>query len=121
MTMHGHLSREEQFMNFFDIMLKLNHPNKKTGWVETTASFTGAVRSALKRKRVDFYQHELTADFNEFEIYYYTDSGRQTGWYSFNPLPGPEPEDISGMQIRIRYQKSRPWNFEVITDNSDDI
>jgi hypothetical protein len=34
------------------------------------------------------------------------------GWYSFHPLPDPDPEKLEGDRIRIRYKKRKPFIFE---------
>ena len=99
-------------MGLFDFFLKLTHPSKKPGWAETTAYFTGDVRKALKGRTGPFYPRVKSsyqpAEYNEYKIKFYVEDREMTGWYIFHPCPDPEPEEIQGMHIKIRYNKRRP-------------
>ncbi len=97
-------------MSIFEFFQKLNHPFEKEGWIETTAVFTGKVEKAAVGKP----GHYKTAEYNEYEIKYQTDNEEHKGWYTFHPLPDPDPEGIKGTSITIRYNRKKPWDFEVI-------
>lgn len=97
-------------MNLFEILSNLNHPSEKKGWLETEACFTGKVERAAIGKVGRYKQ----VDYNEYEIRYYTAEGERFGWYTFDPLPDPNPEDIKDTSIRIRYKENKPWEFEAI-------
>lgn len=104
-------------MNIFEFFLKLTHPPKRFGWVVTTAHFTGAARTP-KRARGGYYplmKITPSADFREYEIRYFVGDRQRTGWYIFYPGPDPEPDELPGMTIKIRYKRSRPWIFENIS------
>ena len=51
---------------------------------------------------------------NEYMIRFFTDAGERNAWYSFYPLEDPAPEDVYGMEMKIRYKKRRPWMIEHI-------
>lgn len=91
-------------MNIFEFFLKLNHPYEKTGWIETTAVFTGRFEKAAVGKP----GHYKTVDYNEYEVKYFTDNEERKGWYVFYPSPDPDPEDIKGTNLRIRYNRKNP-------------
>ena len=103
------------------MFFNLTHPPEKWGWVETTAYFTGDARKAMPKGRVGFYYHDQPADYNEYGIRYYTDDSERLGWYRFYPSPDPEPEELKGKSVRIRYKKSRPWNYEFVSDYEYDF
>ena len=108
-------------MNLFQMFFNLTHPPEKWGWVETTAYFTGDARKAMPKGRVGFYYHDQPADYNEYGIRYYADDSERLGWYRFYPSPDPEPEELKGKSVRIRYKKSRPWNYEFVSDYEYDF
>ena len=97
-------------MNLFEFFVKLTHPEKRNGWVETTAYFTGKVEKAAMGKTGRYHP----ADYNEYQIKYYAEDKERLGWYIFYPVPNPDPEQLEGTSIRIRYKKSKPWIFEAI-------
>ena len=99
-------------MSIFEFFLKLNHPSKKAGWIETMAVFTGKVEKAAVGKPGHYHE----ADYNEYEIKYFTDSEERKGWYVFHPSPEPDPEDIKGTSIIIRYNRKKPWLFDTLHD-----
>jgi hypothetical protein len=99
-------------MSIFELFLKLNHPSKKAGWIETRAVFTGKVEKAAVGKPGHYHE----ADYYEYEIKYSADDEERMGWYVFHPSPEPDPEDIKGTCIRIRYNRKKPWSFEVIPE-----
>ena len=99
-------------MGIFEFFLKLNHPSRKTGWIETNAIFTGKMEKAAVGKP----GHYKTVNYNEYEVKYLTGNGERKGWYVFHPAPDPEPEDIKGTNLRIRYNCKKPWLFEAINE-----
>jgi len=106
-------------VNIFELFVKLTHPVKKSGWVETTAYFTGEYRSP-RRTGMGRYPSPVrvssATNYYEYMIRYYTEDGERTGWYLFYPGPDPSPEDIRGLTFQIRYRKRRPWIFEMVHD-----
>ena len=104
-------------MNLYELFSKLTFPSKRIGWIETTAYFTGDVRIP-HRGRGGYYPKmiNVTSDaaFHEYGIRYFVDDKEKIGWYLFYPGPDPDPEDIKGTTMRIRYMKRRPWIFENI-------
>lgn len=103
-------------MNLFELCNKINNPDEKKGWTETTAVFTGKnEKSAMGAKG-----HFQLTDVDEYEIRFNTEDGERTGWYKFSPLPGPDAADTEGKTIRIRYNDKKPWIFEAIPDDEDD-
>ena len=109
-------------MNVFEFFVKMTHPKKKPGWVETTAYFTGDVRKFYDRVRKSTAQTiHVTADaddYKEYAIKYNVGDTQRTGWYRF--YPPVDPEEVKGRQIKIRYKKSRPWLIENISEADDD-
>lgn len=99
-------------MNLFDFFVKLNHKAKKDSWIETVATFTGKRNRASTNTR--FGPKEL--DYFEYEILYMVDGKRRNGWYSFYPLSEPEMEELQNMNIKIRYDSKKPFQFERIED-----
>ena len=96
----------------FEFFLKLNHSSEKAGWIETTAVFTGKMEKASVGKP----GHYKTAAYNEYEIIYHTNDKERRGWYIFNPLPDPDPEDIKGTSMKIQYDHRKPWLFKRVND-----
>ena len=113
------MQHEKKDMNLFGFFTKKNN-EKKTGWVETTAYFTGDVRKALPKGRVGFYYNDRPAKYNEYKIRYYAGDSERNAWYCFYPEPDPEFEEITDRRINIRYKKNRPWDYEVVSDISSD-
>lgn len=58
--------------------------------------------------------HWFPADYNEYQIRYYTAEGERFGWYVFHPLPDPDPGSIKDTSVRIRYREEKPWEFEAV-------
>ena len=115
-------------MTIFEFFVGLTHPRKRLGWEETTAYFTGEYRTleggrVPRKARRGYYSLMNVAapasELHEYVIKYYAEDEERKGWYLFYPAPDPAPEDIKGMQIRIRYKKSRPWIFENISGYSE--
>lgn len=77
-------------MNLFQLCFNMTHIGSSRNWVESTATFTGKY---------------------EFEIEYFTADGKQRGWHQFYPIKDPAPEEITGMQMRIEYNKRKPYLF----------
>lgn len=96
-------------MNFFELMVNLNHRDKTLSYVETTATFTGK-RNIAGRMTKTGTVHEM--DYYEYEIEYEAKGKLRRGFYSFYPLPDPEPDEIKGKTIGIRYNKRKPYLFE---------
>ena len=109
-------------MNFFSVISKITHPDKRTGWVETIAYFTGEVRKP-ERGRGGLYPITTniasTDGFLEYGIRYYVGDKERIGWYIFYPGPDPDPQEIKDQSVKIRYMKRRPWIFEFIEENRD--
>ena len=61
------------------VFLNITHPNRKKGWQDTVAYFTGKAEKAAVGK-VGRYKY---ADYNEYQIKYYVDGKERTGWYIF--------------------------------------
>ena len=99
-------------MSLFEVFSNIAHPAKKKGWIETEAYFTGKFERAATGKPGRY----ISADYNEYQVRYYTGEGERVGWYVFYPSPDPDPEDIKDTSIRIRYNESKPWQFEAIDD-----
>lgn len=95
-------------MNFFEFFVNLQNRGKKS-WIETTATFTGKRNKAASRTKVGFAE----LDYYEYEIIYKVGDKEKRGFYSFYPLPDPEVEEIKGKTIRIKYNKKKPYLFEV--------
>ena len=97
-------------MNIFEFFSKLTHPSSKRGWIETQAVFTGRFEKAAKGKAGRY----IEADYNEYQIKYLSSEKERYQWYIFYPLNDPDPEDIKGQELRIRYNKRKPWLFEAV-------
>ena len=104
-------------MNLFGLFVRLTHPAKRFGWKETTAYFTGDTRIPHRARGGYYPLMTVTSpvEAKEYAIRYYVDDQVRTGWYLFYPGPDPDPENIKGMALKIRYKKSRPWIFENIS------
>lgn len=107
-------------MNLFELFGKITHPSTRRGWVETTAHFTGEANHVYN-SRINSRAHypKLTnvppsSEINEYAIKYFAEDKERIGWYLFYPGPEPDPEEIKGTSIKIRYMKKRPWIFECI-------
>ena len=99
-------------MNLYEFFTHLTHPERGKGWEETTAYFTGKVERAAAGKP-GRYKYK---DYNEYEIRYYAGSTERRGWYTFYPVLDPEPEEIQGKEVRIRYSRIKPWIYEVMDE-----
>ena len=106
-------------MNLYEFFLKLNHPAKRSGWEETTAYFTGERRVVPRGRgrRATVMTVTDVSCFHEYKIRYYTRDEERTGWYLFYPGPEPDPEEIKGLPMKIRYKRSKPWIFENISES----
>ena len=103
-------------MNLFDFFSKFTHKTNTRNWIETTATFTGRRNKAAARTKAGF--HEL--DYYEYEITYDVDGKRKRAWYTFYPLPDPEPGEIQGNHMRIKYNKHRPYIVEYAEENENE-
>lgn len=99
-------------MNLFEIFSSLNHKSRISSWIETTATFTGDRNRAAARTKTGFREKE----YFEYAITYDVSGKTQTGYYSFYPLPDPEIDEIKGKTIKIKYNKRKPYLFELIAD-----
>ncbi|MCR5654797.1 MAG: hypothetical protein K6G07_04085 [Lachnospiraceae bacterium] len=97
-------------MNIFEFFSNVTHPKNKRGWIQTKAVFTGRVEKAAKGKA----GHYKDADYNEYEIRYMVSGKERRQWYVFYPLDDPEPDEIKGSELLIRYNKRRPWQYEAL-------
>ena len=97
-------------MTVFEIFFKLTHIRSSLFWAETDAVFTGKVEKALLRSKSHFYE----AGYNAFQVKYYAGDKLIYASYPFYPLPDPDPEELRGKKLRIRYRKLRPHVFEAI-------
>ena len=105
-------------VNLFELVGRLTHPEKRAGWEETTAYFIGESR-ASRRTKSGYYPMLNTfsgLECLEYKICYYVEGKEHTGWYLFFPGPDPDPEEMRGSSMRIRYKKSRPEIFEYIPE-----
>lgn len=96
-------------MNLFEILVNLNHKNRTKSWVETSAVFTGKRNRAANASKVGYKD----VDYYEYEIIYNVCGKEQRGWYTFYPLPDPDIEEIKDSSIKIKYNKRKPYIFEV--------
>ena len=96
-------------MNVFEFFFRMTHKRSSLIWEEATATFTGRVRNDESGTRADGY--------NAYEIAYWADEQKIYSYYTFHPLPDPDPASIMGTTMRIRYKKSRPHVFEMITSD----
>ncbi len=97
-------------MTAFEVFFKLTHIRSSLVWAETDAVFTGKVEKALLRSKHGFYE----ASYNAFQIKYYAGDKLIFASYPFYPLEDPDPEELRGKKLRIRYRKLRPHVFEAI-------
>ena len=96
-------------MNLFEFFLKLHSSGRKS-WIETTATFTGKRNKAASRTKVGYRELE----HYEYEITYLVGDRKKRGYYSFYPMPDPKTEEIEGKTMRIKYNKRKPYIFEVV-------
>ena len=94
-------------MNLYRFISRITHYRNSNMWIETDGVFTGKSEAAIIQTRMG----PQTADYSAFEITYYVGEKRLHGWYSFHPLPDPDPEELAGNKIRIRYRKRKPFIF----------
>ena len=97
-------------MTAFELFFKLTHIRSSLFWAETDAVFTGKVEKALLRSKSGFYE----AGYNAFQIRYYADDELIFASYPFYPLEDPDPQELQGKKLKIRYKKLRPHVFEAI-------
>ncbi len=97
-------------MNLFEMFFNITHKRSSLIWAETDAVFTGKIEKALLHSKSGFYE----ASYNAFQIRYYAGDKEIFAGYPFHPLPDPDPAELRGKKLRIRYKKLRPHVFEVI-------
>ena len=105
-------SHKDVIMNLFEVFLRITHYRNHKLWVETEGVFTGKSEAAIIRTRLG----PRKADYNAYEIVYYANGKRLRGWYSFHPLPEPDPGELKGKKIRIRYKKWKPYIIEKVSE-----
>ena len=98
-------------MNLFELIFRITHYRNPKMWIETDGVFTGKSETAIIRTRLGLRK----ADYSAYEIVYFANGKRFHGWYSFHPLPDPDPKELEGNRIRIRYRKWKPFIFEKVT------
>ena len=98
-------------MNLFERFFRITHYRDPRKWIETEGIFTGKSETAVVRTRVG----PRKANYRAYEVAYYANGNRLHGWYTFHPLPDPEPKELAGKKIRIRYKKRKPYIFEKVT------
>lgn len=103
-------------MNLFELMSNFHNRKRLGSWEETTAAFTGKRNWKSNENKVGKYNFDQPESYYEYEISYVANGKMQSGWHTFYPVADPEPEDIQGVMMRIRYNKRRPWNYEVIDE-----
>ena len=103
-------SHRKDKMNVFELFTKLNHPTEEMGWIKTTAVFTGRT----ERAAIGTPGQYKNADYLEYEIRYFVSGEERRGWYAFHPLDDPDPDEIKGSELQIRYNGKKPWLFEAI-------
>ena len=86
---------------------------KKPNWIAKRRRYDADVARSMMRYNAEGIQ--------EYEIKYTADFEERTGWYMFFPDPDYTPEEIKGTEIRIRYKDSKPWIFEDVPKEEDDL
>lgn len=104
-------------MNLLELFVNYNQRSKEKVGIETVATFTGKRNIASKLSKLKMIK-EL--DYYEYEIEYVANGEKRKGYYTFAPLPDPEPEEIIGTTIKIRYNKKKPYIFEKVIEPSDE-
>ena len=99
-------------MNLFELIFRITHYRNTNMWIETDGIYTGKSEAAIIRTRLG----SRRADYSAYEIVYYVDGKRLHGWYSFHPLPDPDPKELKGTRIRIRYKKKKPYIIEKVAE-----
>ena len=99
-------------MGIFDFILSISNPKEKRGWINTTATYTGKVRKCFTG-RPGNYGH---CDINEYEYLYYVDDKERFGYQRWYPLPDPDPEELKGQTLTVRYNKRKPFLVEIVAD-----
>ena len=105
-----------RLMNLFEIFSKMTHLRNRNEWVETTGTFTGKTRKDFTYVRYGTKKQ----DYSSYEIVYNTEDKQTHSWYAFYPLPDPDPSEVEGTTMRLRYKKNRPWIFEQAEELGDD-
>ncbi|MBO4913125.1 MAG: hypothetical protein J5504_10395 [Butyrivibrio sp.] len=103
-------------MNLFEFFSELTHMRSESKWAVTTAHFTGKVQKATLRNKLG----PREGDYNAYEITYYADERKIYGWHTFYPLPDPDSEFLKGSSIYIRYNRKKPYIFELVSKDSLD-
>jgi len=86
----------------------LTHRRNPQDWVSATAVFSGKCGKATIRTKLG----PRAAKYNAYEIVYDVNGKSQSGWYSFYPLEDPDPQELAGTTMQIRYRKGKPYIFE---------
>ena len=102
-------------MNIFEFVFNITHRRKEDEWIETVGTFNGNVQKAVHYGRYGTKR----MDYNEYELEYYAGDKKRKGWYTYYPLPDPDPEELKGTTMKLRYMKKRPFIIEQVTDELD--
>ena len=103
-------------MDIFDHIMNLSNPKERPGWVNTTGTYTGNVRKGLTG-RAGNYGHN---NINEYEYRYYAEDEERFGYQRWYPLPDPDPEELKGQTVNVRYNKKKPYMVEVVASDEED-
>jgi len=79
--------------------------------------FTGKSRQAVILTR----SGSKPAPYNAYELIYQANGRQRHEWYSFHPLPDPDPEDLKNRTMWIRYKKRRPYIFEYLSEEEKSV
>lgn len=104
-------------MNLFELFVNHNQRAKEKAGIVTTATFTGKRNIAGTLTRMKTLRK---LDYYEYEIEYFANGEKRKGYFTFSPLPDPEPEEVMGTTIQIRYNKKKPYIFEKVIELVDE-
>lgn len=97
-------------MSLFGFFVDLQN-NRRKSWIETTATFTGNRNKFSTKTKVGFKE----LDYYEYEITYNDGKKIRRGFYTFYPVKDPNPDEIKGKTIKIKYNKKKPYQFVAYT------
>ena len=95
-------------MGLFEYFVRLTHHRDERKWETAEAVFTGKCEKAAVRTRMG----PRPAAYNAYEIAYEANGVQCRGWYTFHPLEDPDPKELAGSTMMIRYRKNKPYIFE---------
>ncbi|MBR6403136.1 MAG: hypothetical protein IKS48_07100 [Eubacterium sp.] len=102
-------------MNLFELFVNLTHNRFSPGWENSTATFTGKTDMAYSYTKLG----SQVKEYKRYEVVYNANDKQVNSWYTFFPVPDPDPETLIGTTMKIRYKRSRPYLFEQIEDSED--